>query len=322
MSFAPNPEVKRKGVRVAKDEKPVGGPVHQRDLHPCKPVVTAVEETFSSGESRAQVPPQTGRCTHEDLKPSILDQLGKLSTELKQQLSQIERKICRRLGLPDPTIKTTCKRKANDDTHRNSGFQKSGGPQTQPPTSRAKKKQSPHVVALARITSRVYFGREKTTASLKWWCTFFIQGTRTPDDGGLQVEETGTPVILKTLSNVLFAFPKTYVSRPKSPINNRCQTEKPISVECEETNPNASDPKVPSTRIEDVGEPGPAKKLKVSKPALVEHKHFGVPSPVGEEEKYDSCKEDICNDSQLQEEVTQEKRGHQISDTDENSNDA
>ncbi|CAH8364131.1 unnamed protein product [Eruca vesicaria subsp. sativa] len=120
----------------------------------------------------------------------------------------------------------------------------------------------------------------------------------------------------------------------------------------------ASEPNVASTVIEDIGEPVPFNviigkvisavvgdkkvekpKLDVPKPVHVEENLEGfsshvlecrVPDPsfvdernlvsptMEEDEKYESCKDNISNDSQLQDKETQAKRGHPVSDTDRN----
>ncbi|CAN6983755.1 unnamed protein product, partial [Brassica oleracea var. botrytis] len=136
--------------------------------------------------------------------------------------------------------------------------------------------------------------------------------------------------VLTVYSNVLLVRPQSYVSPPKSTLTRRYRDEEAVPVAWEEKNPNIynsvktvhashpasstypdSQPNVASTRTKDVGEP-----------VLVEENLEGVlspmPSPVveggaleqplveerkpysptkEEDEKYDSCKEDISNDS-------------------------
>ncbi|KAG2256097.1 hypothetical protein Bca52824_075391 [Brassica carinata] len=137
-SFAPKTEEKKTGGRVLKDEKPGGGTVHRWNLCPCKPVVVNCKNESSSGDGGPEGPPQTGGCAHEDLKPWIAEQLKKLSTEFKHHLGEMEKNICRRLGVPEDTINKSRKRKANEDNHGQSESQIGGGKQTRSPIHRAK----------------------------------------------------------------------------------------------------------------------------------------------------------------------------------------
>ncbi|KAF3551013.1 hypothetical protein DY000_02006292 [Brassica cretica] len=132
--------------RVLKDEKPGGGTVHRRNLCPRKPVVVNCKDESLSGDGGPEGPPQTGGCTHEDLKPWIAEQLKKLSTEFKHHLGEMEKNICRRLGVPEDTINKSRKRKANEDNHGQSESQISGGKKTRSPVHRAKKQNRRLVV--------------------------------------------------------------------------------------------------------------------------------------------------------------------------------
>ncbi|KAG2256098.1 hypothetical protein Bca52824_075392 [Brassica carinata] len=165
------------------------------------------------------------------------------------------------------------------------------------------------------------------------------EGMRIPNaaEDCLQPEKSGTAVTALTMySNVLLVRPQSYVSTRKSNLTRRYRDEEAVPVAWEERNPNLynsiktvhvshhasstypdAEPNVASTGNKDVGEP-----------VLVEENLEGVPSPVveggarepplveerkpcsptkEEDEKYDSCKEDISNDSQLQEKETQPK---------------
>ena len=127
---------------MLKDEKPGGGTVHRRNLRPRKPVVVICNDESSSGDGGPEGPPQTGGCTHEDLKPWFAEQLKKLSTEFKHQLCEMEKNICRRFWVPEATIKKCRKRKANEDNHGQSKFQFSGGKQTRSLIRMAKKNKT------------------------------------------------------------------------------------------------------------------------------------------------------------------------------------
>ncbi|KAH0867166.1 hypothetical protein HID58_074188, partial [Brassica napus] len=80
------------GGCMLKDEKPGGGTVHRRNLHPRKPVVVICNDESSSGDGGPEGPPQTGG----------------------------------HLGVPKATISKSRKRKPNEDNHGQSESQISG----------------------------------------------------------------------------------------------------------------------------------------------------------------------------------------------------
>ncbi|KAH0893189.1 hypothetical protein HID58_055618 [Brassica napus] len=90
----------------------------------------ASEHLLEGKHGGPEGPPQTGGCTHEDLKLWFAEQLKKLSTEFKHQLCEMEKNICRRFWVPEATINKCRKRKANEDNHGPSKFQFSGGKRT------------------------------------------------------------------------------------------------------------------------------------------------------------------------------------------------
>ncbi|KAF3595935.1 hypothetical protein DY000_02022720 [Brassica cretica] len=178
------------------------------------------------------------------------------------------------------------------------------------------------------------------------------EGMRTPNaaEDCLQPEKSGTAVTALTVySNVLLVQPQSYVSPPKSTPTRWYQDEEAVPVAWEERNPNLynsvktvhtshpasstypeSEANVASTGNKDVGEAvlveenlgvlSPVVEGGAREPPLVEERKPCSPKKE-EDEKYDSCKEDISNDSQLQEKETQPKRGHPLSDTDDGLND-
>ncbi|CAN7076219.1 unnamed protein product [Brassica oleracea var. botrytis] len=297
---------------MLKDEKPGGGTVHRRNLHPRKPVVVICNDESSSGDGGTEGPPQTGG----------------------------------HLGVPKATISKSRKRKANEDNHGQSESQISGDGNDA--SEVATKGDTPTLFEREKCFENEYHN----TRSPPFDENIADEGMSTPNaaEDCLQPEKSGTAVTaLFVYSNVLLVRSQSYVSPPKSTLTRRYRDEESVPVAWEERNPNLhnsvktvhashpasstypeSEPKVASTGNKDVGEP-----------VLVEENLERVPSPVveggphepplGEErkpcslteedEKYDSCKEDISNDSQLQEKETQPKRGHPLSDTDDDSND-
>ncbi|KAH0867619.1 hypothetical protein HID58_074641, partial [Brassica napus] len=217
-------------------------------------------------------PPQTGRCTHEDLKPWFAEQLKKLSTEFKHQLCEMEKNICRRLGVPEAPINKSRKRKANEDNHGQSEFQFSGGKQTRSPIRMAKKKQNRRLVVQEGKNILMHFAPETATTHLKWYTqatkgdtpalferekcfeneyhntrsppfdeNITDEGMRTPNaaEDCLQPENSGTAVTALTVySNVLLVRPQSYVSPPKSTLTRRYRDEEHVPVAWEERNPN------------------------------------------------------------------------------------
>ena len=153
---------------MLKDEKPGGGTVHRRNLHPRKPVVVICNDESSSGDGGPEGPPQTGGWTHEDLKPWFAEQLKKMSTEFKHHLCEMEKNICRHLGVPKATISKSRKRKPNEDNHGQSESQISGGKQTRSPIHR-KKKQNRRLVVQEGKNILVHFAQETATMHLKWY---------------------------------------------------------------------------------------------------------------------------------------------------------
>ncbi|KAL0655968.1 hypothetical protein Bca4012_076552 [Brassica carinata] len=154
------------------------------------------------------------------------------------------------------------------------------------------------------------------------------EGMRTPNvaEDCLQPEKSGIAVTALTVySNVLLVQPQSYVSPPKSTPTRWYQDEEAVPVAWEERNPNLynsvktvhashpasstypeSEPNVASTGNKDVGEavlveenlgvPSPVVEGGAREPPLVEERKPCSPKKE-EDEKYDSCKEDISNDS-------------------------
>ncbi|KAL0655118.1 hypothetical protein Bca4012_075702 [Brassica carinata] len=297
---------------MLKDEKPGGGTVHRRNLHPRKPVVVICNDESSSGDGGPEGPPQTGG----------------------------------HLGVPKATNSKSRKSKANEDNHGQSESQISGDGNDA--SEVATKGDTPTLFE----REKCFENENHNTRSPPFDENIADEGMSTPNaaEDCLQPEKSGTTLTaLFVYSNVLLVRSQSYVSPPKSTLTRRYRDEESVPVVWEERNPNLhnsiktvhashpasstypeSEPKVASTGNKDVGEP-----------VLVEENLERVPSPVveggprepplGEErkpcslteedEKYDSCKEDISNDSQLQEKETQPKRGHPLSDTDDGLND-
>ncbi|KAL0715730.1 hypothetical protein Bca4012_065052 [Brassica carinata] len=260
---------KKNTGRLLKDEKCGPPPIHQRNLRPHKSVPVNIEELSSSGDRESLGPPQSGSCTHEDLKQWLLVQLEKLSNalsnEFKSQLGQIERNICRRFGMPKDTIHNSQKKKGSDDHRRQSASPESGGLQTQRPIYRGKKTKT--VVSKPGEKKHAYLlrsgdgndvsevGTKRDSPVLSERETgdenesdnartprpvqnVAAEGTRTPNapEDAQQPETPGTAVAVYT--NVLCVRPQSYVSPPKITGTRRFRDQELIQVTWEESNPN------------------------------------------------------------------------------------
>ncbi|KAG2311320.1 hypothetical protein Bca52824_022877 [Brassica carinata] len=139
-SFSPKLEIKDAGGLV-KGEKLGPDPVHRWNLHPRKAVPVKIEDISSSGDSERAVPPCSGRCTHEDLKPFFLAQFQKISNQISNQMGEMERNIRRGLGLPEGTIHNSRKRKGGDDHHGQTSSVDSIGLETQETNRKRKRKK-------------------------------------------------------------------------------------------------------------------------------------------------------------------------------------
>ncbi|KAG2328489.1 hypothetical protein Bca52824_011217 [Brassica carinata] len=252
-SFRRDLEKKNTG-RLQKDEKWDPVTVHQQNLRPRKHVVVNIEVSSSSGDSEPPGPPQSGRCTHKELKPLMLVHFEKLSN----QIYEMGRNIYRGLGLPEETIHSSRKRKASDGHHRKSASPTSIGLQTQRPARKVKKMRKTVVSSLVEkrhsYALRCGDGNDVTVVvQPKLFCLeFYIFGygvvltrlpfirepketmqhqnrerrarkrrvtmleTRTPNaaENAQQQETPSTAVVL--YEDVLCAQPQSYVSPPKA----------------------------------------------------------------------------------------------------------
>ncbi|KAL0729825.1 hypothetical protein Bca4012_025918 [Brassica carinata] len=151
-SFSPKLEIKDAGGLV-KDEKLGPDPVYQRSLRPRKAVPVEIEDISSSGDSEQAVPPCSGRCTHEDLKPFFLAQFQKISNQISNQMGEMERNIRRGLGLPEGTIHNSRKRKGGDDHHGQTSSPDSIGLETQETNRKGKRKKTGVSASVGKIQS-------------------------------------------------------------------------------------------------------------------------------------------------------------------------
>ncbi|KAL0713046.1 hypothetical protein Bca4012_020024 [Brassica carinata] len=328
-SFGPRPEEKENNGHLPKDEKCGPLPVHQRNLRPRKPVHVNIEELSSSGDSEPHGPPRSRRCTHEDLKPWLLVQLEKLlnalSKELKDQLGQMEINICRRLGMPEDTIHNSRKRKGSDDHRRQSASPESGGLQTQRPIYRGKKTKPVVSKPGEKKNMRIRCGVETETTYQKWepkkTAQRYLrerQATKTRNaytqwSGGCSsTRNTRALQSLCILMLYVFVFsPMCHHQRSLEPgvseIKNSYKSrgnQTLISTDAQEpVSLNVCTEKFPYAAV-DVG---------VRHVPIVEESNPECPT-MEEDEKYDSCREDMSTDSYMQ-----EKRGNPVSDTKEDS---
>ncbi|KAL0742944.1 hypothetical protein Bca4012_084457 [Brassica carinata] len=285
-SFRRNLEKKNNG-KLPKDEKCDPVPVHQGNLRPRKPVVVNIEELSSSGDSKPLGSPQSGRCTHEDLKSWLLVHFEKLSN----QIDEIGRNICRSLGVPEETIHDSRKRKASDDHHRQSasptGNQKSNTASEQRETGDENECDN----------TRMPRPIENIAA----------QETRTPNpaEDAQQQETPSTAVVVFT--DVVCAQPQSCVLPPKNTTTRHFVDQVDSPVKWGESNPHLY------RSVATVCSIHPSWKANPSSKAKVEETNLEFPA-MEEEERYDSCREDMSTDTHMQ-----QKRGNPVSETEEDS---
>ncbi|KAG2298597.1 hypothetical protein Bca52824_035069 [Brassica carinata] len=341
-SFRRDLEKKNTG-RLPKDEKCDPVPAHQQNLRPRKPVVVNIEESSSSGDSEPPGPPQSGRFTHEDLKPLMLVHFEKLSN----QIYEMGRNICRGLGLPEETIHSSCKRKASDDHHRQSASPTSIGLQTQRPARREPKETTQHQnrerrVRKTRVTMFDFMQETRTlnaaedaqqqetpsTAVVLYedvLCEYrnqaFCRSSRLPS----QVGESN-PHLYRSVGIVCSIHP-SWKANPSSkgkvastgsedggvPLSQQLSTEKNQTPYVGHASGETSNLEVPNTGEKLAKVPSPTVEDGGQDPPIVEETNPEFPA-MEEEGRYDSCREDMSTDTQMQ-----EKLGNPVSETEEDS---
>uniref|UniRef100_A0A0D3EAF3 Ubiquitin-like protease family profile domain-containing protein n=1 Tax=Brassica oleracea var. oleracea TaxID=109376 RepID=A0A0D3EAF3_BRAOL len=256
------------------------------------------------------VPPESGRSPNEDLKSWILEQFQNLKNGIYERLDQFEKTLCDHFGVPLPNIHNKGKRKVGEDDHGYSGSPKS--------VENQYKKQRPNLKS-RKINSTVPKpGQEMHSYPLR--STDVLEGTIGNTQPGFSREtrennENSTLLTPQFDQNATDKKDDTYIG------------EKAVDVKWDEANPHAysavkevpvgerpssdpnpeSAPDFASTRSEDnVGPVSTNLSGKKTHAPIIE----GVvpdsmavqnpTSPVEEDENYESCKENISFDSQLQ----------------------
>ncbi|CAN6907515.1 unnamed protein product [Brassica oleracea] len=290
--------------------KPQGVPLIQRTLRPRKRVAVVIEDLTTPEHNEPDVPPESGRSPNEDLKSWILEQFQNFKNGIYERLDQFEKTLCDHFGVPLPNIHNKGKRKVGEDDHGYSGSPKS--------VENQYKKQRPNRKS-RKINSTVPKpGQEMHSYPLR--STVVLEGTIGNTQPGFSREtrennENSTLLTLQFDQNATDQKDDTYIG------------EKAMDVKWDEANPHAysavkevhagerpssdpnpeSAPDFASTRSED--NVGPISTnlsgQKMQAPVI----EGGVPdstaiqnptSPVEEDENYESCKENISFDSQLQ----------------------
>ncbi|KAF3593615.1 hypothetical protein DY000_02021100 [Brassica cretica] len=258
-----------------------------------------------------------------------------------ERLETMERNICSHLGVSPPNVHHTRKRKAVDDNHGLFDSPKTVGIQKQRPPRKSRRTKSTVTKPATKIHSyplRSADGLQETRAD------YDCAHDRTPPfDEHVNYQEPRTPYAVPYESNsensvttvtvynpLIFVRPRSYVSPTKSGIDQppcisdwtptkRFHDKKPVTVTWEKSNPHVynsgkivpASETPPSAAYPSAVIEGAARDL-----VAVQNKS----SPVEEEEKYESCKENISIDSQLQEKHPGAVETLPGSDTDEDDN--
>ncbi|CAF1755690.1 unnamed protein product [Brassica oleracea var. botrytis] len=290
--------------------KPQGVPLIQRTLRPRKRAAVVIEDLKTPEHNEPDVPPESGRSPNEDLKSWILEQFQNLKNGIYERLDQFEKTLCDHFGVPLPNIHNKGKRKVGEDDQGYSGSPKS--------VENQYKKQRPNLKS-RKINSTVPKpGQEMHSYPLH--SADGLEGTIGNTQPGFSREtrennENSTLLTPQFDQNATDKKDDTYIG------------EKAVDVKWDEANPHAysavkevpvgerpssdpnpeSAPDFASTRSEDnVGPVSTNLSGKKTHAPIIE----GVvpdsmavqnpTSPVEEDENYESCKENISFDSQLQ----------------------
>uniref|UniRef100_A0A0D3AAS6 Ubiquitin-like protease family profile domain-containing protein n=1 Tax=Brassica oleracea var. oleracea TaxID=109376 RepID=A0A0D3AAS6_BRAOL len=337
--------------------KPQGVPLIQRTLRPRKCAAVVIEDLTTPEYNEPDVLPELGRSPNEDLKSWILEQFQNFKNGIYERLDQFEKTLCDHFGVPLPNIHNKGKRKRPNRKSRkiNSTVPKPGPEMhsyplrsadglegaignTQPGFSRETRENNENSTLLTP-----QFDQNATDQG-----QFDQNATYQPHTPNAIPDESQTPNPLTTLTiyrGLLFARPQSYVSPAKK--DDTYIGEKAVDVKWDEANPHAysavkevpagerpssdpnpeSAPDFASTRSED--NVGPVSTnlsgQKTQEPVI----EGGVPdsivvqnptSPVEEDENYESWKENISFDSQLQGKRPQAVEDMPGSETDEDEN--
>ncbi|KAG2328040.1 hypothetical protein Bca52824_010768 [Brassica carinata] len=296
-------------------------PLVQRNLRPRKRAAVVIEDLTTPEHNEPDVPPESGRSPNKDFKSWILEQFQNFKKGIYECLDQFEKTVSDHFGEPLPnihkkargrwekmTMDTPVVRKVSRTSIKSSGqigrnsnicvlpkFQGTIG-NTQPGFSREPRENNENSTLLTPQFDENASDQEPRTPNA------------VPD-------ELQTPNPLTTMTiyrGLLFAQTQSYVSRAKK--DDTYIGDKAVDVKWDEANPHAytSVKEVPapdfaSTISEDnVGPVSTNLSGQKTEAPVIEG---GVPhaiavqnptSPVEEEENYESCKENISFDSQLQ----------------------
>ncbi|KAL0722481.1 hypothetical protein Bca4012_037080 [Brassica carinata] len=290
--------------------KPQGVPLVQRNLRPRKRAAVVIEDLTTPEHNEPDVPPESGRSPNKDFKSWILEQFQNFKKGIYECLDQFEKTVSDHFGEPLPNIHKKARgrwEKMTMDTpvvrkvSRTSGDLKGTIGNTQPGFSREPRENNENSTLLTPQFDENASDQNAT-----------YQEPRTPN---AVPDELQTPNPLTTMTiyrGLLFAQTQSYVSRAKK--DDTYIGDKAVDVKWDEANPHAytSVKEVPapdfaSTISEDnVGPVSTNLSGQKTEAPVIEG---GVPhaiavqnptSPVEEEENYESCKENISFDSQLQ----------------------